>query len=65
MTNQQTIRAFAQIRAKKQQHLIGQKITTSIYGREVTGVILAVHPFNVLDIKLPSGSCYRVSGFAI
>jgi hypothetical protein len=62
MTTQQTVRAFAQVRAKKQQHLIGQKITTSIFGREVTGIILAVHPFNTVDIELPSGRCYRVSG---
>ena len=64
MTTQQTIRAFAKVRAKKQQNLIGQKITTSIFGREVTGTILAVHPFNTVDIELTSGICYRVSGLA-
>ena len=65
MTTQQTARAYAQVYAKKQQHLIGQKMTTLIFGRKVTGVILAIHPFNVVDIELPSGSCYRVSGLTI
>jgi hypothetical protein len=65
MATQQTLRAFAQAQVKKQQHLIGKEITTFIFGREVTGVILAVHPFNTVDIELPSGSCYRVSGLAL
>jgi len=57
-------RAYAQSQSKRQQHNIGQPITTQIFGRMVTGKIIAVHPFGTVDIESPSG-CFRVSGLSL
>ena len=57
-------RAIAKSKAKRQQHNVGQPITTQIFGRMVTGKIIAVHPFGTVDIELPNG-CFRVSGLSL
>jgi hypothetical protein len=67
MTNyqlQNTARIMASIRAKQLQKHIGENITTSVFGRMVTGKVIAIHPFGVVDIELPSGNCVRVSGIS-
>ena len=58
-------RLFAKARAKEQQKHIGETIQTSIFGRMVTGKIIAVHPFGTVDIETESGNCFRVSGISI
>lgn len=60
--SQLTQRVFAQVKAKQQQHHIGQTIKTSIFGRMVEGKIVAIHPFGVVDICIVKGGFYRVSG---
>jgi hypothetical protein len=62
--SQQSIKAFATVKAKQQQHHIGKTITTSIFGRMVEGKIIAVHPFGTVDIETNSGF-YRVSGLSL
>jgi hypothetical protein len=57
-------RAFARSTAQRQQHNIGQVITVSIFGRPVTGKIMAVHPFGTVDVETHAG-CYRVSGLSL
>lgn len=64
-TAQKNARLFATVRAKRQQHYIGATITTTIYGRDVTGKIIAVHPFGTVDIETASGNCFRVSGIVL
>lgn len=61
---QNEARLFAKVRAKQQQKHIGETIETLIYGRMVTGKIIAVHPFGTVDIETESGNCFRVSGIA-
>ena len=63
-SSQRTQRAIAQIRAKRQQHHIGQTIKTPIFGRMVEGKILAVHPFGVVDLEIYK-EIYRVSGISL
>jgi len=63
--SQQNVRIHAAVRAKRQQHHIGREIQTSIFGRVVIGKIIAVHPFGTIDIELPSGNCFRVSGIQL
>ncbi len=58
-------RLFAKVRAKEQQKHIGKTIETLIYGRMVTGKIIAVHSFGTVDIETESGNCFRVSGIAL
>jgi len=58
-------RLFAKVRAKEQQKHIGETIQTSIFGRMVTGKIIAVHPFGTVDIQTESGNCFRVSGILL
>jgi hypothetical protein len=58
-------RLFAAVRAKHQQKHIGETIETMIYGRMVSGKIIAVHPFGTVDIKTESGNCFRVSGISL
>jgi hypothetical protein len=58
-------RLFAKVRAKQQQKHIGETIQTSIFGRMVTGKIIAVHPFGTVDIQTESGNCFRVSGISL
>jgi len=58
-------RLFAKVRAKEQQKHIGETIQTSIFGRMVTGKIIAVHPFGTVDIETESGNCFRVSGISL
>lgn len=57
-------RLFAKVRAKEQQKHIGETIQTSIFGRMVSGKIIAVHPFGTVDIETESGNCFRVSGIS-
>jgi len=57
-------RAIAQSKAKRQQHHIGQPTTVQLFGRMVTGKIIAVHPFGTVDIETSSG-CYRISGLSL
>jgi len=56
---------FAKVRAKEQQKHIGETIQTSIFGRMVSGKIIAVHPFGTVDIQTESGNCFRVSGISL
>lgn len=58
-------RIFAKVRAKEQQKHIGETIQTSIFGRMVSGKIIAVHPFGTVDIETESGNCFRVSGISL
>lgn len=58
-------RIFAKVRAKNQQKHIGETIETLIFGRMVSGKIIAVHPFGVIDIETESGNCFRVSGISL
>lgn len=58
-------RLFAKVRAKRQQNHIGETIETSIFGRMITGKIIAIHPFGTVDIETESGNCFRVSGIAL
>ena len=37
-------------------------IIVTIYGRQYVAKILCVHPFGTLDVELPNGKCFRVSG---
>jgi hypothetical protein len=57
-------RAYLASKAKRQQQNIGKPITVSIFGRSVTGKIMAVHPFGTVDVETPGG-CYRVSGLSL
>ena len=38
--------------------------TMHIFGKVQTVTILAVHNFGTMDIELPSGQCFRVSGLS-
>lgn len=58
-------RLFAKVRAKQQQKHIGETIETLIFGRMVSGKIIAVHPFGTIDIETESGNCFRVSGISL
>jgi hypothetical protein len=40
----------------------GDYITTTIYGRAVRVLILAVHPAGTIDVQCADGRCFRVSG---
>ena len=62
---QKTARTLAQIRAKEQQKHIGRTIETLIYGKLVSGKIIAVHLWNTVDIETESGNCFRVSGISL
>lgn len=65
MSKQNASRAIAIVHANRQQHHIGKTIKTSIFGRMVEGKILKVHPFNVIDIQLSNGNCFRVSNISL
>ena len=41
-----------------------QTIVT-IHGRDYSARILRVHPAGTIDVQLPDGRCYRVSGLAV
>jgi len=62
--SQPALRAFAKVKAKRQQHNIGQSVNVQIFGREVLAKIIAVHPFGTVDVETPSGF-YRISGLAL
>ena len=42
-----------------------QKIKVNIYGREYLAKVLKVHKGGTVDVELPSGRCFRVSGLSI
>jgi hypothetical protein len=42
-----------------------KQIKVTIYGREYIAKVLKVHPHGTVDVQLPSGRCFRVSGLAI
>jgi hypothetical protein len=50
--------AIAQSKANRQQHHIGKPITVTLFGRPITGKIIAVRPFGVVVIE--TVSTYRV-----
>jgi hypothetical protein len=50
---------------KKIQYAIGQTIQASIYGRVYDAKIIAVHDFGTLDVELPTGQCFRITGLPI
>ena len=50
--------AIAQAKANRQQHHIGQPLTVKLFGRPITGKIIAVRPFGVVVIE--TVSTYRV-----
>jgi hypothetical protein len=58
-------RAIAQSKTKRQQHHIGQPITVQLFGRMITGKIIAVHPFGVVNIETPSGYRLTASGVTL
>lgn len=64
-TSQAQARTFAKVAASRQKRHIGQTIKTFLFGREVEGKIIDVHPFGTVDIELPGGQCYRVSGLSL
>jgi len=43
---------------------IGQRITTAIYGREVSAIVVAIYPHGTIDVKTENGY-FRVSGFSL
>ena len=58
-------RAIAQSKARRQQHHIGQPITVKLFGRMITGKIIAVHPFGVVNIETLSGYRLTASGVTL
>jgi hypothetical protein len=42
-----------------------KSITVTIYGREYIAKVLKVHPYGTVDVELPSGRCFRVSGLSV
>ena len=64
-TSQAQMRTFAKVAANRQKSHIGQTIQTYLFGRMVEGKIIDVHPFGTVDIELPGGQCYRVSGVSL
>ena len=58
-------RAVAQSKANLQQHHVGQLATVQYFGRMITGKIIAVHPFGVIDIETPSGYRLIASGVTL
>jgi len=41
---------------------IGNYITTTIYGRAVRVLVLAIHRGGAIDVQRADGRCFRVSG---
>jgi len=39
-------------------------VKVTIYGREYVAKLLRVHPCGTIDVELPCGKCFRVSGGA-
>ena len=39
-------------------------VTVTIYGREYVATLLAIHSHGTIDVQLPDGRCFRVSGGA-
>ena len=37
-------------------------VNVTIYGRTYTATLLRVHSCGTIDVQLPNGRCYRVSG---
>jgi hypothetical protein len=58
-------KAIAQSKANRQQHHIGQPITVQLFGRMITGKIIAVHRFGTIDIETASGYRLRASGITL
>ena len=62
-------RALFVSKSKRQKHNIGMPIKTQLFGREITGTIVAVHPFGTVDIEIKNAhgksNYYRVSGLAL
>jgi hypothetical protein len=42
-----------------------KQIKVTIYGREYIAKVLKVHSSGTVDVQLPSGRCFRVSGLSI
>ena len=40
-------------------------VNVTIYGREYRALLLASHACGTIDVQLPSGRCFRVSGMNI
>jgi len=40
-------------------------ISVMIYGKEYQARVLRIHPAGTVDIELPCGRCFRVSGLKI
>ena len=40
-------------------------IKVTIYGKEYLAKVLQVHPFGTVDVELPDGRCFRLSGLSI
>ena len=62
-------RALFVSKSKRQKHNIGMPIKTQLFGREITGTIVAVHPFGTVDIEIKNAhgksNYYRVSGLTL
>lgn len=39
-------------------------VNVTIYGREYVATLLAIHSHGTIDVELPDGRCFRVSGGA-
>lgn len=42
----------------------GEYINVTIYGKTHRAKVLKVHAFGTVDVELPSGRCFRVSGLS-
>jgi hypothetical protein len=43
---------------------INEIINVTIYGKQYAAKVLKIHPFGTVDVELPSGKCFRVSGLS-
>jgi hypothetical protein len=40
-------------------------VTVTVYGREYRALLLASYSCGTVDVQLPSGRCFRVSGLNV
>jgi hypothetical protein len=40
-------------------------VTVTVYGREYRALLIASHGCGTVDVQLPSGRCFRVSGLNV
>jgi hypothetical protein len=54
------LRGYSKVKANTM-----KTIKVTIYGREYIAKVLKVHPGGTVDVELPSGRCFRVSGLSV